>query len=209
MTLTAARVLMPGMRLDLHTHTERFSSDSNLAPAELIRLARQRGLDGLALTEHDTVWPWREAAQLAAAMDFLVLPAVEVTTELGHVLAYGLEALPPGVSSAAQLRQVCDEAGALMFLAHPARDGALPLRPHEMAALFDGVEGINGSDGRLQNQAAARAGAGCTLPPIAGSDSHARHEVGLAATEFDAPITSLADLLRELRAGRYRGVALE
>ena len=44
------------MRIDLHTHTSALSFDSNIAPQELVRLAKKRGLDGLVLTEHDRIW---------------------------------------------------------------------------------------------------------------------------------------------------------
>ena len=196
------------MRIDLHIHTSDFSYDSNVAPDELITLARESGLDGIVLTEHDRIWPWEEVELLARAMDFVVIPAVEVTTDLGHVLAFGLRELAPGATSARTLRQHCDDEGALMYLAHPSRGGSVRLRPEEMVELFDGVEGINGSDGTLQNQASARAGRNCRLPAIAGSDTHARHEVGLAATEFPHSVRSLDDLLSALRAGDYRGVNL-
>ncbi len=196
------------MRIDLHIHTSDYSTDSNLAPDELITLARQSGLDGIVLTEHDRIWPWEEVALLARAMDFIVIPAVEVTTDLGHVLAFGLRELAPGATSARTLRQHCDDEGALMYLAHPARGGSVRLRPEELIDIFDGVEGINGSDGALQNQASARAGRNCRLPAIAGSDSHARHEVGLAATEFPNAVRSLDELLDALRTGDYNGISL-
>lgn len=196
------------MRIDLHVHTAALSFDSNVAPDELVELARERGLDGLVLTEHDRLWPAEDIALLTRLTGFLVLPGVELTTDIGHVLAFGLPELPAGVASARTLRAICDEAGALMFLAHPARNGSVRVPPEELAGLFDGVEGINGSDGALQNQASARAGRGLRLPPIGGSDTHARHEVGLAATEFTAAVATSTDLLEALRAGAYRGLAL-
>ncbi len=196
------------MQIDLHVHTSTLSSDSNIAPETTIDLARARGLDGVVLTEHDRIWPWATLEKLSAAADFLVLPGVEITTDLGHVLAFGLRELPPGVSSARALRQHCDDEGALMYLAHPARNGSVPVRPEELVELFDGVEGINGSDGPLQNQASARAGLSCRLPAIAGSDSHTQHEVGLAATRFPQSITAIEDLLEALRSGNYEPLAL-
>ena len=54
-----------------------------------------------------------------------------------------------------------------MYLAHPARGGSVPIKPDELTTIFDGVEGVNGSDGPLQNQASARAGRSCRLPAIA------------------------------------------
>ena len=82
------------------------------------------------------------------------------------------------------------------------------IKPEEMTALFDGVEGVNGSDGALQNQASARAGRACRLPAIGGSDTHAKHEVGLAATVFESTIATMDDLLRALRSGAYSGESI-
>lgn len=195
------------MLIDMHTHTSVYSTDSNLLPHEALAQAAERGLDGVILTEHDVVWPRERTAYLAEQVGILVLPGVEVTTELGHVLVYGLDALVPRITDAKRLRAFCDEQNALMFLAHPARDPGLRV-PRAAMDLFDGVEGLNGCDGPLQNQSASSRGRTRPLPPIGGSDSHAMHEVGTAATEFAANIETLDDLMAALRSGDYQPAAL-
>lgn len=196
------------MRLDLHTHTAVWSTDSNLLPHDLIAHAAKCGLDGVVLTEHDVVWPPDRISALNENAEILVLSGVEVTTELGHVLVYGLPQLIPRISEARRLRALCDEHDALMYLAHPARDPGLRVRPEPFRELFDGVEGLNGCDGPLQNQSASSRGRSLPLPPIGGSDCHALHEVGTAATEFGAEVRSIADLVEALRSRAYRPIAL-
>ena len=191
----------------MHTHTSVYSTDSNLLPHEALARAAERGIDGVILTEHDVVWPADRALRLSEQVGILVLPGVEVTTELGHVLVYGLRALIPRTTDSKRLRVLCDEQEALMFLAHPARDPGLRV-PRAAMELFDGVEGLNGCDGPLQNQSAASRGRTRPLPPIGGSDSHALHEVGTAATEFGAHIETVDDLMSALRSGDYRPLAL-
>lgn len=191
----------------MHTHTSVYSTDSNLLPHEALTRAAERGLDGVVLTEHDVVWPAERTTHLSEQIGILVLPGVEVTTELGHVLVYGLDALVPRITDAKRLRAFCDEQDALMFLAHPARDPGLRV-PRAAMELFDGVEGLNGCDGPLQNQSASSRGRTRPLPPIGGSDSHALHEVATAATEFAADISSLEDLMAALRSRDYRPAAL-
>lgn len=195
------------MLIDLHCHTKVHSSCSNLEPAELVRLSREAGLDGVCLTEHDRLWDAAEIAALGAEHGFLVLRAIEVTTEMGHVLAYGLDAYAPEMASASALRRDIDAVGGFMALAHPARDQTLRLRDTASAALFDALEVMNGSDGRLQRFAEPLAG-GYARPGIAGSDCHASYEAGACATRFDDAIDSEAALVRALRAGRYRAEAL-
>ena len=207
LTHTPAPVTLAYMLIDMHTHTSVYSTDSNLLPHEALARAAERGIDGVILTEHDVVWAAERAARLAEQVGIVVLPGVEVTTEIGHVLVYGLASLVPRITDAKRLRALCDEHKALMYLAHPARDPGLRV-PRAAMELFDGVEGLNGCDGPLQNQSASSRGRNRPLPPIGGSDSHALHEVGTAATEFEADIRSVDDLMKALRSGDYRPSAL-
>lgn len=81
------------MRTDLHCHST--ASDGTLAPRDLVRLARKRAIDVIALTDHDTIAGHAEA--LAAGVEFglRVIPGIEISA-LGkqgetHVLGYGVE----------------------------------------------------------------------------------------------------------------------
>ena len=196
------------MLIDLHCHSNVHSGCSSLAPDELVRLARAAGLDGICLTEHDRSWSEAEVRALSAEHEFVVLRGMEVTTELGHVLVFGLGAPTVDMYFAASLRRRVLEADGLMLLAHPARPGqpAVDLAVH--AALFDGVEGLNGSDTAAQNAAATRLGAALSLPPVGGSDCHSPREVGVAATRLLRPVTTERELIAELRRGRHAAVAL-
>jgi len=98
---------MPG--IDLHTHSDR--SDGTFAPAQLVRLAAERGLEVIALTDHDTTDGLEEAARAGVELGVEVVPAVEVSAELEatsvHVLSYW-----PDLGSAelqAELRRLRDD----------------------------------------------------------------------------------------------------
>ncbi|PYI54384.1 PHP domain-containing protein [Paenibacillus flagellatus] len=75
---------------DLHSHTT--ASDGTNAPAVNVRLAKEAGLRGLAITDHDTVAGIAEAAAEGAAIGVDVVPGVEISTVDGgqdiHVLGY-------------------------------------------------------------------------------------------------------------------------
>ena len=196
------------MLIDLHCHTRPLSACSALYAEDVIALARERGLDGICLTEHDRVRPPVELQALREQSGFPVFSGVELTTDQGHVLAFGLDD-PRGFSAIA--REVYDAAkacGALLFLAHPARDGLLRIT-RDTVEFFLSVEAINGSDTRLQNMAASGLAHGFRLPGIGGSDAHTAAEVGRAATRFPGWIETQAELLEALRAGTYEAVALE
>lgn len=191
------------MLIDLHTHTKVRSACSALTPDALVRAARARGLDGVCITEHDALWPVAEIRRIAEEMEFVVLRGMEVTTEVGHVLVFGLEQHHPSMATLAELRRIVRSEGGLMYLAHPSRRyGTLP--PEDLASAFDSVEVHNGTEGLLQNDNAAKLARGLALPGIGGSDSHAVREVGVCGTEFSARVHDETSFIAALRAGAYR-----
>ncbi len=195
------------MLIDLHCHTLPRSRCSALKPEQLIDLARSRGLDGVCLTEHDALWPPDELAELCERTRFPVFSGIELTTDMGHVLAFGLSSGSAAFASARAAFDAARASGGLLFLAHPARDGLLRVT-HETIEFFESVEALNGSDTRLQNVAASGLAHGFRLPGIGGSDAHSAEEVGRVATRFARKLTTNDDLLNALRAGDYEAVYL-
>ena len=191
------------MLIDLHCHTTPRSQCSALTPADYVELASSRGLDGVCFTEHDRFWPEDELQELRQKTDLIVLSGVELTTDIGHVLAFGLAAGAANFAHAGSLAQAAREQAAVLFLAHPARDGLLRV-DRTTVDIFESVEGVNGSDSRLQNLAASGLARGFRLPAIAGSDAHTAAEVARAATRFEDDIFDNGSLVAALRSGRYR-----
>ncbi|GAA3407119.1 PHP domain-containing protein [Paenibacillus hodogayensis] len=80
-------------RYDLHSHTT--ASDGTNAPAVNVRLAQEAGLDGLAITDHDTVAGVAEAVEEGRKLEVEVVPGVEISTVSGgrdiHVLGYYID----------------------------------------------------------------------------------------------------------------------
>jgi 3',5'-nucleoside bisphosphate phosphatase len=72
----------PAQFVDLHCHST--ASDGTLAPAAVVRLARDSGLVGLSLTDHDTVDGVEEAAREARALGIAFLPGIEISCEYPH-----------------------------------------------------------------------------------------------------------------------------
>ncbi len=84
---------MSGAGYDLHIHSS--YSDGSLTPAELVEHAVKIGLDGIALTDHDTVDGIPEAIRAAQEKNLRFIPGVEITTDYGdveaHILGYGID----------------------------------------------------------------------------------------------------------------------
>jgi predicted metal-dependent phosphoesterase TrpH len=85
---------MSGRYVDLHCHST--ASDGTLPPAQVVRLAVERGLSALALTDHDTIDGVAEAAQEAQRLGLDFLPGIEISAEFPHpgtlhLLGYGVD----------------------------------------------------------------------------------------------------------------------
>ena len=78
------------MGYDLHIHST--YSDGTLKPKQLILKAMERGLAGIALTDHDTIGGIREALEEAQSHNYIFVPGVELTTDYEenevHILGY-------------------------------------------------------------------------------------------------------------------------
>lgn len=85
-----ARDAGEAIHIDLHAHTT--ASDGTLSPTDLVRLAAQRGISVLGITDHDTVAGIAAARASAAARDIEIVPAVELSTTVtgaeAHILGY-------------------------------------------------------------------------------------------------------------------------
>ena len=210
------------MLIDLHTHTHPLSHDSLLSPDELIEAAKASSLDAVCLTEHDFFWDHAEVAALSKRHDFLVIPGIEVNTEDGHIVVFGLERFVYGMHRLHELARLAESAGAVMIAAHPYRrqlpfelrhegDWTDVLERAAANAAFAHVTAIETHNGRgsdRENAFAAELAARLKLPGTAASDAHERKDIGRCATEFERKVTDLDDLITELRAGRFKPAVL-
>lgn len=186
---------------------------------ELARAAARAGLDAIAFTDHDTFWPERELARVSAEAGILVLPGAEINTDTGHALVFGLDAYEFGMHRPEHLRRRVEEAGGAMVAAHPYRRalpfGIEPGTPQYDNALERACDGpllqmvsaaevVNGRGSDVQNRFASALLERTGVRAVAASDAHSVEGIGRYATEFERPVGSLRDLIRELRAGRFR-----
>ncbi|MBE0479536.1 MAG: PHP domain-containing protein [Dehalococcoidia bacterium] len=206
------------MIIDLHTHSRPRSDDSDLDPGELVRLARQAGLDGVCLTEHDWHWDARDLAALSREMHFPVFSGMEISSDEGHLLVFGLGEYKFGMHHAAYVRELVDEVGGAIVLAHPYRrqvhynpnPGELldPLSENHIFDLVDAVEVLNGRSTDIENRFASDLGQRRGLRGAGGSDAHSSSDLPTCATEFEKTIRTIDELIHELKEGRFRAVDL-
>ena len=70
---------------DLHIHTTKGSSDSNLTPEDLILEAARIGLKGLCITEHSGPWDRHEFEEFANKHNVVLIRGMEVDLSLIHI----------------------------------------------------------------------------------------------------------------------------
>jgi len=90
---------MNNFRADLHCHTT--CSDGTLTPEQIVQLAKESGLTGLSITDHDTTDAYEKAIPLAKEAGITLLTGVEFSTVLNkisvHILGYGFHINDPAI----------------------------------------------------------------------------------------------------------------
>lgn len=210
------------MLIDLHSHTWPQSHDSVLNPDNLIVRARQAGLDAIVFTEHDTVWDFKSIEELRAKHNFLVLAGVEISTDDGHILAFGIDKYVFGMHRSKELAGYVENAEGAMVAAHPYRrqmpwfsrneeeyQGALEKASRNPAYQYvQGLETQNGRGSDKENEFSRKLAGMMQLQGTGGTDSHAISDVGKCATYFEAEIHDERELIAAIKSGAFYPVDL-
>lgn len=167
------------IRIDLHIHSK-YSDDGVLDPCEIVRIAQQRGLNGVAITDHNTIRGGEEARRHETDR-FAVIVGAEIMTDRGEITGLFLSR----EVRARRWSDVIDDIkaqGGIVVVPHPfdlLRRSTFRLTD-ELVGLADAVEGFN-SRCVLQrfNREALRFADRHNLPVVAGSDAHFASEIGL------------------------------
>lgn len=177
-----------------------------MLPGRLIDIGRRRGLQRLAVTDHNAF----DGALCAYKIDpELIVPGEEIMTTGGELLAYYVrELVPPGLTPDETI-EILRQQGAVIAVAHPfdaLRAGhwdEAELR--EILPLVDAVEVFNARVATpAQNRRAVELAEAANKPGIAGSDAHAYLEVGRATTRLPA-FSDAASLRTALASCEVRG----
>ncbi len=213
---------MAGTIIDMHMHTALGAYDSGLKPELLATEAVRVGLSGVNITEHDRLWDRHTLHRYREAQaPLFVSNGVEVSTDLGHVIAVGFQEYVPGMGRLAHLRRLADAVGGFLIAAHPFRHyfepahfmrqgrPALALVPEQLAELpifayVDAIEALNGANTDRENVLALQVAKVLGRPVTGGSDCHSLQGIGYYCTLFEDRIETPERLLAALHAGRFQ-----
>jgi predicted metal-dependent phosphoesterase TrpH len=165
---------------DLHIHSK-YSGDSAIEPAIILKVARKRGLDGIAVTDHLTIEGGIETHRMNVDPDFYVIVGSEVETNnkedlVGLFLTEEITSRNTG-----DVITEIKAQGGLVFWAHPFRFGKNLLHSDVIQQL-DLVEGFNSKTSASRNALAQQLAREYDKPVIGASDAHQAFEIGNGKT---------------------------
>jgi hypothetical protein len=190
---------MGRVRLDLHVHS-RYSPDSELSLESIASGLAAVGLNGFALTDHNSVAGHSELAALQTRFPGLILvPGVEVSTLEGHLLVYGVSEAPARGRPVAETVDWVRGHGGVSVLSHPFRRAHGVGRAVAESVRVDAIETVNGHNSPGANRKAAEVAARRGLGVTGGSDVHALFDLGRAYAEFAEGTIGVDAVLRSIR----------
>ena len=184
------------MKVDFHVHTSQ-SVDAVHSPRQMVKKARDTGLDAIAITDHNRLFSKIEAQRLTREFGLVVIPGIEggnIAVQK-HWIALGIDRPVTKI----RIDRVLDSI---------RQEGGISVAPHPHSRLgfgnyawlgFDAVESLNGSEPGSNSQVRNIH----RIPEVAGSDSHALPMLGFCWTEVDADGT-VESILESLRRGLCR-----
>lgn len=168
--------------IDFHVHSEG-SYDCRTPIVDVLERAAAAGLDGVCITDHDTIEQSLAAATIAPEYGLFAIPSVEVSTQDGHVLAIGVETCPePGHSFDRTVAAIRNRGG-LAIVPHPFQRS----RHGVPASAIDDCDGIETHNAMcltgVRNRQASQFATRHEFAAVAGSDAHTARLVGRSVTD--------------------------
>ena len=185
------------MNFDLHIHSI-YSKDAILKPERIIKIAKKKGLSGIAVTDHDTIKGALKTKSVAFD-NFMVIVGAEVQTDKGEIIGLFLNEEIKTREFAEVIDEIKDQDG-ITVLPHPYRNRRCD--PKDLLEMVDLVEGLNARTSKELNYRAQILARNFGLPMIAGSDAHTPFEIGRAQTIIQGREVIFDDIKEYLLKGK-------
>ncbi len=164
---------------DLHCHTST-SSCSVANIKSIVKMAKRRGVDGVAITDHNKLY---NGPTQIEGID--IIPGIEVSTVTeDHVLAYYVDSeIERGQNFQQTIESVRNKGGYSVW-AHPLRDeDDFTKEGVKVISLFDGLESGNAMNTKREQELVSQTANNLSLLKFAGSDAHISGQVGMAVVK--------------------------
>lgn len=197
------------MIFDLHVHQSLHSGDSQLNIYEGLKHAKKIGLDGICITDHDSLGLRNQGEALTQSFGLKVIVGVEIYTLDGDLLCFGIDQLPEERMSAQDTIDFVLKRGGVCIAAHPYRQNNRGLgdKIFQVTGL-SAIEGFNGRTSDYYNAISVKGARFSQMNITGGSDAHTLEEIGTYATSFDHAIENEQDFIEALKLGKFQPVSL-
>jgi hypothetical protein len=179
-----------------------------MPPRLVIEIARRRGLDGIAITDHDTVEGALAAVKANRHSDLLVIPGIEVKTDLGDVIGLYVDRQIESRGFGEVIQEIHD-IGGVVYLPHPIRTFGAE-RTAAIHAAYPDIDLWELYNGRYAVKEFAQShdvfeslGIG---PRLCGSDAHFPWDIGVFRTVLDGCPHNPGMLLQLSRTAQLQAV---
>jgi len=166
------------MLFDLHIHSK-YSYDSVSKVDDILKVAKRRGLSGIAITDHESFDGSLEASAKAKHWELLVIPGMEVATEHGDVIGLFLQQKIASRTFLDVVREIKEQNG-LVVLPHPFKRTkniiGMVLQNIDLVEVFNARGEPIGNN--HCNRRAYDLAVKMDIPMTAGSDAHFLFEIG-------------------------------
>ena len=187
------------LKIDFHVHT--YYSDGKESPKEMLNYALKVGLNGIAITDHDT-----SKAHITFKNKF-VIPGQEVTTEFGHVVILcNFPPSPPRKIS--ELIDYAKENSCIVFPSHPFDIFRKGIGHKVFNYNFHAIEIFNSKAPKSANKKAEEVAKQLGLPGLANSDSHIKYALGSAYNVVNLSEFNVDEILDNIRKNRIEAVRI-
>ena len=201
-------------KFDLHIHSScskhtTWGIDGINTPQEIVEMAIRKGLDGISITDHNTLQGSQKAIQYIKEkkLSLYILPGTEIRTEMGDILAFGInEDIPPRLSILETIDAIIDQGG-IAVAAHPYKYNSkigVFLEKSSSPLPFHAIEVFNANIRKTANYQAFELAQTLNLPGIAGSDAHYMKNLGLGLTMLEIEELSVDSILKAILTNKVK-----
>ncbi len=174
------------LKLDLHIHSQ-YSEDGSGNILEISKILKKKGLDGMAITDHNTIEGGLSGLRVASK-DFFVIPGIEISTKDGHIIALNVkENIPRNLTIEETVENIID-IGGLPIVPHLYRtlSGIKEKKLKKIKNKVPAIEVFNSCSVLKTNLRTMEIAKKYKLGGTGGSDSHIPSLVGEAYTLLDS-----------------------
>lgn len=190
------------MFIDTHMHEMTYSKDSFLKLDEMVKIAKEKGLGAICITDHDSMGLRDYAAEYSRKTGFPIFVGIEFFSLQGDIVAFGIEEYPEERISAQAFIDLVKSQGGVCFAAHPFRNNNRGLEENLRTVKgLDGLEVLNGSTSEEACRKAARYALELGFFTLGSSDCHVPEKVGVCATYFPEEVRTLEEFVTAFKKG--------